>query len=100
MTDDLARLSERARQNRAALSDEALPAAPPSTTASAGVARTPVAGDRVVDRVTGREGVIAASVSTNSKKQVIYPVRLATGGILLRALDQLVILPPPPATPT
>ena len=97
MSDALDQLRERVRQNRAALSDELGEPAPKTTTEAADVKRTPVAGDRVLDRVTGQVGVVEGGVSTNVAGQTLYPVRLPGGGVLIRPAEQLARWPPPPA---
>ena len=96
MSDDLAQLRERTRQNRAALSDELVPAGPQSPTPPAPVTRTPVAGDAVLDRVGGRLGVVERHVWIDSEQQTLYHVRLDNGIVMIRKASELVVRPTPP----
>lgn len=97
MSDDLDQLRERVRQNRAALSDELGEPATKTTSDGVGVMRTPVAGDRVLDRITGQEGILELSGNVRTDGGVLFAVRLPGGGVLLRPAEQLVLRPTPPA---
>lgn len=97
MNDDLAQLRERTRQNRAALSDELARDEAKTTTAAAAVTRTPVAGDRVLDLVSGQEGIVEMADGIMQINGPAVAVRLPSGGVLIRPRSQLVVRPTPPA---
>lgn len=93
MPNDLDQLRERARQNRTALSDGLVGSTPNTTTATGRVASTPVAGSRVLDRVTGEEGELLTTPTAGAAGTGKLLVQLRTGGVVLRDLGQLVARP-------
>lgn len=99
MTDDLDQLRERVRQNRESLSDELRQPAPKGSTPADPVRSTPVAGDRVLDRITGREGIVEPSSGIHAVKGTLIPVRFSNGHLVLRPAEELVVRPTPPAAP-
>jgi len=97
MTDDLDQLRERVRQNREALSDNLSREASSTPPRADGTPRTPEPGDRVLDRITGQEGVIEYGAPGNTDGADVFAVRLPGGGLLLRPLAQLLLRPARPA---
>ena len=97
MSDDLDQVRERARQNREAMSDDLRLPGPTSTTAADAVLRPPIAGDRVRDRVTGKEGVVLPLPATRTAAGALLSVRTADGRIVVRLPESLELLPAPPA---
>lgn len=89
MTDDLDQLRERTRQNRESLTDEIGRTESPTSLAPGGTAAPFVVGTRVLDRVTGQEGVVETLGGIPGVKRPLIAVRLPGGGILLRPLEEL-----------
>lgn len=54
------------------------------------------AGTRVLDRVTGLEGVVNPMPTASSSASVLVPVRLDRGDLVLRPTVQLMWRPTPP----
>lgn len=97
MSDLIDRISERLRQNRTAVQDYGQPSrasAPPLTTESVG---TFVAGDRVFDAITGREGVVTSATGFGAAPFGTVELRLDTGERVTRKPGDLVSRPTPPA---
>jgi len=99
MSDDLAQLRERARQNRAALSDELAGERANVRAAADAVTRTPVAGDRVVLRPGGEVGVVMLESFSDTPGRGTFAIDLGNHRIVWRGRDQFALASTPPAVP-
>lgn len=97
MSDEFVALVDRLKTHHAAeLSDLAQRADSAAQQGSTSIGILP-AGTRVLDRVSGVEGNIEGGRYSSAEKTRLVAVRVASGGVLLRRPDQLLVLTTLPA---
>ncbi len=97
MSDDHTTTVERLRQFGEARTSTALDRRTEAQQKDADARGTFSAGARVLDLVSGQEGVIMAPLPALMNQRALLGVRLDMGGIVMRSTSQLLWRPTPPA---
>lgn len=96
MSAELDRVLERVRQNKTAQAETARDVVASGPFVSRLAGGQYLAGDRVFDTVSGREGRVEATTAQKDPPFTLVTVRLDVGGLVLRPPAQLVLRPLPP----